>query len=282
MTQEVDTMYKIRYNNVPSDVATGGIIFHNNDMTMNLYFKQLNTYRNLSGMVTIQDIQPYHSYAIVLNIDGTSKNFRQTYKSDFKVLDLNRLGSAIKMDFGEIALLYSSLQIAQIDTGVWSDDTRDMIITMLHGTYNCLVTPAGFYVESFDSTQDSKTKNVRTDLWDGYSITINGVEQYRDRHNKIFINGDNHVDITDKEYINVHIQKYHGEAVSKLNRDCDNEEVFIDCSCGIVDTKRVKLVKGEGDFKIFPFGFTGEVVLKLGRKFYDTWNDYKLIFQKSK
>lgn len=275
-------MYKIRYNNIPCDISCGGVVLHDNNLTVNLYFKQLNSYHDISGMITIQDIQPYHSYAIVIDIGGKSKNFRQTYYSDFKVLDLNRLGSSIKMDFGEIALLYSPLQVAQIDTGVWSGDTHDMVITMLHGAYNSITVPDDFVVESYDSTQDSKTKNIRTDLWDGYSITINGIEQYRDRHDKVFIDGDNHVDITNKEYINVHIQKYHGEAKEKLNRECDNEEVFIDCSCGVVDTKRVKLHNGEGDFKIFPFGFTGEVALKLGRKFYDTWNDYTLIFQKSK
>lgn len=273
-------MYKIRYNNVPTDIASGGVVLYNNNLTINLSFKKLNTYRNIDGMITIQDVQPYHSYAIVLDVGGISKNFRQTYRSDFKVLDLNRLGSSIKMDFGEIALLYSPLQIAQVDTGVWSGNTHDMVITMLHGSYGCLSVPDGFEVESYDSTQDSKTKNVRTTLWDGYSITIDGVEQYRDRHDKVFIEGDNHVDITNREYITVHIQKYHGEAAVKLNRECDDEEVFIDCSCGVVDTKRVKLKEGEGEFKIFPFGFVGEVALKLGRKFYDTWNDYTLIFQK--
>lgn len=262
-------------------MSSGGVTLYDNNLTINLSFKKLNRYSDLTGMITIQDIQPYHSYAIVLDVGGTSKNFRQTYKSDFKVLDLNRLGSAIKMDFGEICLLYSTLQIAQIDTGVWSGDTHDMIITMLHGSYNCLNVPEYFDIESYDSTTDSKTKNIRTSLWDGYSITINGVEQYRDRHDKIFIDGDNHVDITGKDYIDVHIQKYNGEAEKKLNRSCDNEDVFVDCSCGVVDTKRVKLHNGEGNFKIFHYGYTGEVVLKLGRKFYDTWNDYKLIFQKS-
>ena len=200
-------MYKIRYNNIPDDVSCGGVVIHDNNLTVNLYFKQLNDYHDISGMITVQDIQPYHSYAIVLDVGGKSKNFRKTYYSDFKVLDLNRLGSSIKMDFGKIALLYSPLQVAQIDTGVWSGDTHDMVITMMHGSYNSLTVPDDFIVESYDSTQDSKTKNVRTSLWDGYSITINGVEQYRDRHSKIFIDGDNHVDITGKEYINVHIQK---------------------------------------------------------------------------
>ena len=35
-------MYKIRYNNVPSDISCGGVVMHDNNLTVNLYFKQLN------------------------------------------------------------------------------------------------------------------------------------------------------------------------------------------------------------------------------------------------
>lgn len=270
-------MKLIRYNENATENAKGGISLYGNSLTVNLEYDQLWDYTNINGMVTIQGITPYTSYAVILNVNGISKNFRQTYQSDFKLIELNRLGAAVKMDFGEIALLYSKEIVMQIDVGVWADDEKDIVVTVNHGKFDFLAAP-DFDKDTFSNTNMAKELNVRTWLWDGYSITIDGNEQYRERH-AILLKGENEpIFLRGREYIIVELQKYHGQAANTLNRNCDNEEVFIDCSCGVVDTKRVKLTNGKGRFKIFPFGYTGEVKLKLGRKFYDTWNDYTLTF----
>jgi hypothetical protein len=62
-----------------------------------------------------------------------------------------------------------------------------------------------------------------------------------------------------------------------LTRDIDDEEVFVEASAGLVNNRRVRLVKGTGTFRLYPFGYEGPVKIKLGRKWYEVWNDY-LVF----
>ena len=51
----------------------------------------------------------------------------------------------------------------------------------------------------------------------------------------------------------------------------------MDCSVGCIDNRRVRLENGVGKFRLFTFGYTGPVKIKLGRKWYEVWNDYSLI-----
>jgi len=44
-----------------------------------------------------------------------------------------------------------------------------------------------------------------------------------------------------------------------------------------VNNRRVRLVKGRGNFRLYSFGYEGPVKIKLGRKWYEVWNDY-LVF----
>jgi hypothetical protein len=57
----------------------------------------------------------------------------------------------------------------------------------------------------------------------------------------------------------------------------DDEEVFVESSAGLVNNRRVRLVNGTGSFRLYPFGYEGPVKIKLGRKWYEVWNDY-LVF----
>lgn len=72
------------------------------------------------------------------------------------------------------------------------------------------------------------------------------------------------------------ITKYKGGYAEKLSRDIDCEEVFIETSAGLADTRRVRLVNGVGKFRLITFGYEGFIKIKLGRKWFSGWNDYAL------
>ena len=121
----------------------------------------------------------------------------------------------------------------------------------------------------------------RMKLWDSYSLSAGGRELMANRKGYL-IDGDPEEPFTpegDKDYIDFTIQKYKGDfsTKEKLTRDIDDEEVFVESSAGLVNNRRVRLVKGTGSFRLYPFGYEGPVKIKLGRKWYEVWNDY-LVF----
>ena len=69
------------------------------------------------GKDTIETLRPYNSYTLVAS-PGKVKNYRKMSKSDFKFLDLNRLGVSVKLDFAELLQLYGTADVLQLDTGV--------------------------------------------------------------------------------------------------------------------------------------------------------------------
>lgn len=121
----------------------------------------------------------------------------------------------------------------------------------------------------------------RMKLWDSYSLSAGGRELMANRKGYL-IDGDPEepfVPEGGKDYIDFTIQKYKGDfsTKEKLIRDMDDEEVFVESSAGLVNNRRVRLVNGTGSFRLYPFGYEGPVKIKLGRKWYEVWNDY-LVF----
>ena len=45
---------------------------------------------------------------------------------------------------------------------------------------------------------------------------------------------------------------------------------------------RVRLGHGVARVRFYPLGYTGEIKIKLGRKWYEVWNEYNLILGASK
>ena len=81
-----------------------------------------------------------------------------------------------------------------------------------------------------------------------------------------------------QDYFDFTVTKYKSNFTGKekLARDIDDEEVLVESSAGLVNNRRVRLQNGTGSFRLYPFGHEGLVKIKLGRKWYEVWNEYLL------
>ena len=82
----------------------------------------------------IDNLQSYHSYALVERYGKliqvkTSRTTKSSSTCSF--IDLNRMGVAVKEDFGLLLNMYDFNIIFQIDTGIISDKQKDLIITLV-------------------------------------------------------------------------------------------------------------------------------------------------------
>ncbi len=215
--------------------------------------------------------------------NGTVKLFRRPMASDYRFLDLNRLGVSIKLDFAVLTQLYGNTTILDIDTGIMAEGQRDIVVRMFNGQKENLTldTDQEYELLPFNTSDLILGDHPRMKLWDSYSLSAGDRELMANRKGYL-IDGDPEEPFTpegDKDYIDFTIQKYKGDfsTKEKLTRDIDDEEVFVESSAGLVNNRRVRLVKGTGSFRLYPFGYEGPVKIKLGRKWYEVWNDY-LVF----
>lgn len=238
------------------------------------------SYGDLKGFDTIESLQSYNSYIFARCPNSKVKNFRTISHSDYKFLNMNRLGTSIKMDYTDMIQLYSEADILQIDTGIVAPAERDIIIRVFEGKKENFTIDSDIPYElgTFDSSKLSTQNHPRVDLWDSYAVKIDGKEYQANKAGFIKA-GDfsKPIFVKDKEYIDIEIQKYKGNFVSPLDRDIDNEDVLLESTVGLLNARRVKLVKGKASVRLYPFGYKGAFKLKLGRKWYEVWNEYNLI-----
>ncbi len=95
-------------------------------------------------------------------------------------------------------------------------------------------------------------------LWDSYSLSAGDRELMANRKGYL-IDGDPEEPFTpegDKDYIDFTIQKYKGDfsTKEKLTRDIDDEEVFVESSAGLVNNRRVRLVRERAVSACIPLG----------------------------
>lgn len=236
------------------------------------------------GSDTIETLLPYNSYALA-RCEGLVKNYRKMTMSDFKFLDLNRLGTSIKMDFGEIVQLYADRDILQIDTGMIGGSVKDIVIRIFAGSRDNLEIDCDeeYEILFFNSDDLIQDDHPRQHLWDSYALMIEGVEYMANRKGMPISHNFMEPILLpkDKDYLECSIIKYKGDFEGeKLQRDIDDEDVFVESSFGLVNNRRVSLDNGRGDFRIYPFGHEGIVKIKLGRKWYEVWNEYNLRLEK--
>lgn len=118
-------MLKILYNeDCPATRDEGSIKF----VISGAYVKveMIDNEENVEGFDVIRSLRSYSSYALI-HTRGKVKVFRKMYHSDYKILDLNRLGVAIREDFANIVQLYGDYDVMQLDTGIISPTHRDII-----------------------------------------------------------------------------------------------------------------------------------------------------------
>ena len=233
----------------------------------------------LKGIDAIESMRPYSSYTLTES-NGTIKSFRRPMQSDYRWLDLNRLGVSVKLDFGILTQLYGNHTILSVDTGVIADGERDIIVRLFNGKKENLTVEADqeFELVPFSSEALILGDHPRMKLWDSYALQANGRELMANRKGFLVAgdSGDPFVPEEGHDYIDFTIQKYKGDFSTgeKLTREIDDEEVLVESSAGIVNNRRVKLDHGVGHFRLYPLGYAGSLKIKLGRKWYEVWNDY--------
>lgn len=235
---------------------------------------------DLRGYDVIDNLESYRTHIMVRSDMGKNKIFREMTLADFKLLDICRLGLDNHFDFATIIQLYSDADIFQIDTGMISGDTRDIVIRVFECNPEKLVIDCDeeYKLLKFNSDDLVLDAHPRFSLWDKYGLEINN-KRYKANDKGIYLEGDPSVPLTsENDYIDITIKKFKGDDfATELTRDIDNEEVFVDSSAGMVNNKRVRLVNGVGNFRLYKLGYTGPFKLKLGRKWYRVWNDYSFI-----
>lgn len=231
------------------------------------------------GADVIENMLPYNSYVMTAK-KGKVKIYRQISSSAFKWLDLNRLGVAIKMDFANIGQLYGTRDIIQVDTGIMVGEVKDVVVRLFEVNIDKLEVDADQEYELLPFNSDDLVlgDHPRMSLWDSYSLSACGHE-FKANRKGFPVEGDFEEALTSEsgsDYIEFTIQKYKGNFTEKLTRDIDDEEVMVECSAGLCNNRRVRLQNGKGCFRVYPFGHTGAIKIKLGRKWYEVWNDYGL------
>ena len=256
------------------EVKNASIICHYSD-------NNIKDHKDIIDYDVIQKLDSYNSYALVKKGSYFPiKIQRDVHVSTCLLLNLNKLGTAIKEDFGRIALLYGYSIIAQIDTGMIAENKSDIVINVMGCSKKDIevVTDLEYELKSANILNGKYPREI---LWDNYSLTVNDNEYKADRWGN-FLQGDINFPLYcsgGKDYIEFEITKYKGFFTEeKLNRDIDNEEVFIESSGGLCNPTRIKLQNGVAKFRIYPFGYRGCVKVKIGRKWYSVWNDYSFNF----
>mgnify|MGYP000035412743 FL=1 len=235
------------------------------------------------GKDMIETLRPYNSYTLVAS-QGKVKNYRKMSKSDFKFLDLNRLGVSVKLDFAELLQLYGTADVLQLDTGVIGGTERDIIIRVFEGKKENteIIADEEYEALSFNSDDLVTGDHPRMHLWDSYALKI-GERILMANRKGMPLGGDFNVPIAledGKDYAEFEIIKYPGCFEGEpLTRNIDDDDVTVESTCGIVNNRRVQLENGKGTFRLYPMGHTGIFKLKLGRKWYEVWNEYNLILE---
>ena len=233
------------------------------------------------GFDVVKRLFPYNSYGLIERDSGKVKIYRRTFNSNIKFLDLCRLGYSSKMDFADIARLYGgNNMLLQVDTGIISGSLKDIILmpyafspNNIHIEADEEVTYEEINFKEYGELQEPK----RFSFWDKYSLKANDREVKANMRGEVISGDFDSPFIGSNNIIHFTITKYKGEDFATLlNREEDNEEVFIETSAGIADTRRVRLVNGVGSFNLNTLGYSGDIKIKLGRKWYSVWNDYAL------
>lgn len=231
----------------------------------------------LQGSDTIEILRPYSSYSFS-RASGSVKVYREPHYSDFKFLYLNRLGTSVKMDFAKVSQLFADYDVFQVDTGMICDTEKDIVIRIFRGTKENtkIISDMDYEVGAFNSDDLVKGKHVRDTLWDSYSLSCNDLEWKCNKKGEHILGTKENVIPIKGECLEFIIKKYKSNFNDKLERDIDNDEVFVESSAGLVNNRRVRLKNGVGKFKFYPFGHTGDIKIKLGTKWYTVWNEYNL------
>lgn len=244
----------------------------------------------------IESAKPYNSYSLAFSPGRPIYHYRDIpHEANAMFYDLNVIGEGLKRNFNECLNYYNRNGVfAQVDTGMFQQDwrpseNRDIVITVLQGTpKDTIIEADGDYeIEFFDINNATREGFPRDQIWDGYALEVNGRKYIANSHelniparipDETFERTPGVVEYKEGEPVEFTIRKFnHRYTPDKwLTRDIDDDEVFVEITSGLANTKRVYLKNGVGKFTWFPLSYEGKMHVKLGRKWYTVHNDYVL------
>lgn len=226
-----------------------------------------------------QKLESHNTYSVLYKKDGYLIRDRENkqYRSQVKIVPSNQITMGSRMKFEEVENRYGGMVLMQLDTNTISSGITELQVQL----FRVQKANANFYLrptmtaEYIDLDMDDVFKNgsKRHALWDTYSLTIDGQEYKGGEWTKAPLG---QLKMRGREFVEVEVQKYSNGFAEKLVRDGDNEDVFLECTAGIANCQRVKLVNGKGRFRWYNLGYTGEMKIKLGWRWYSGIADVRL------
>lgn len=225
-------------------------------------------------------LESHRSYSVLYSEDGyliRDKENKQ-YRSKLKILPTNQVTMGSRMKYEEAENRYGGMVLMQVDTNTISSDVFELQVQLfrLHKdnvNFELLPDMAAEYV-NLDIDDVFKNGSKRQKLWDTYSLIVDGSEYKASEYNTENLGT---VSMADREYVEMEVQKYTNGFGEKLEREADNENVFIECTAGVANCQRVKLANGKAKFRWYNLGFTGEFKIKLGWRWYSGIADVRLV-----
>jgi hypothetical protein len=231
-------------------------------------------------------IESYHSYGLfsgnfVERVPSTIfKELDQViHAGSLKLVNYLRLGYGPRESFMGIADFWSHNPLGQVDTGLYTDQEKDIVITVFGGWNPDSIVNSSIPYEVRTplpaDTFHSHKSNARWTLWDRYAVGINGLEYWADQNGIRKDTNAETIAIPTKECLEFNLQKYTSDWSTKLERPVDCNELTLETTCGLLRTTRVPLVEGKAKFHLYPFGHLGEFKIKVGWRWYPVWDEYK-------
>lgn len=226
-----------------------------------------------------QKLESHNTYSVLYKKEGYLIRDLQNkqYRSQIKIVPSNQITMGSRMKFEEVENRYGGVVLMQVDTNTISAGITELQMQL----FRVQKANANFYLrptmtaEYIDLDMDDVFKNgsKRHALWDTYSLTIDGQEYKGGEWTKAPLG---QLKMQGREFVEVEVQKYSNGFAEKLVRDGDCEDVFLECTAGIANCQRVKLVNGKGKFRWYNLGYTGEMKIKLGWRWYSGIADVRL------
>lgn len=198
------------------------------------------------------------------------------YRSQIKIVPTNQLTMGRRMKYEEVENELDAMVLAQLDTNTISGNVCELQLQLFRLTPKTsnIFLPEGMTTQIVDLDIDDVFKHgsKRHSFWDAYSITIDGQEyKCSERSAEVFL-----LALAGREFVDVEVQKYANGFTEKLQREEDNEEVFLECTAGVANCQRVQLTNGRGTFRWYSLGYTGAMKIKLGWRWYSGVAEVKL------
>lgn len=215
-------------------------------------------------------LEGHNTYSVLWSKEGyLIRNLEnEQYRSKIKIVPTNQITMGSRMKFEEVENRYGGMVLMQFDTNTISLDVLELQMQFFrlqkdNVELDLLPGMEPEYV-TLNINDVFKNGTKRFSLWDTYSLIINGEEYKSGRRSITTVS----IPTDDKEYVEIGIQKYSNCFGKKLEREADNEYVFIECTGGITNCQRVKLTNGKASFRWYPLGFKGEFKIKLGWRWF--------------